>query len=337
MAHNSNTMHSPAASMSSPTSLARLTRIEQARQAVLHERHALPSGAIAPWIERSWQRCMAMGLQPGHRVEFGVLTNEQMRRTARDNAALVQTARPVLDTLGRAIVNTRYFAILTNAQGVVVDVSGAIDRSDPRANLITRVGVDLSLKDLKITRERFEHFAEPDNDAKSFGLSSASALNLPFADNTFDKVICSEVLEHIPDYRGALREIERVLKPGGLFCASVPRRWPEKICWALSEGYYQVPGGHLRIFRSDELRSEIEFLGFTHYYRHWAHALHVPFWWLKCLFWQSQDTNWLIKQYHRLLVWDLMKNPALTRILEKSMNPIMGKSVVMYFRKQAAS
>lgn len=100
---------------------------------------------------------------------------------------------------------------------------------------IHSVGVDLSLKDLKITRERFEHFAEPDNDAKSFGLSSASALNLPFADNTFDKVICSEVLEHIPDYRGALREIERVLKPGGLFCASVPRRWPEKICWALSE------------------------------------------------------------------------------------------------------
>jgi hypothetical protein len=63
----------------------------------------------------------------------------------------------------------------------------------------------------------------------------------------------------------------------------------------------------------------------------------VPFWWLKCLFWQSQDTNWLVRQYHRLLVWDLMKNPALTRILEKSMNPIMGKSVVMYFRKEAVS
>ncbi|MEZ5570687.1 MAG: class I SAM-dependent methyltransferase [Halioglobus sp.] len=199
------------------------------------------------------------------------------------------------------------------------------------------IGVDLSLNDLKITRERFANFAEPDNDAKSFGLSSASALELPFADNTFDKVICSEVLEHIPDYGTALREIERVLKPGGLFCASVPRRWPEKICWALSEDYHLVPGGHLRIFRSDELRKEIEYLGFTHYYRHWAHALHVPFWWLKCLFWQSRDTNWLVKQYHRLLVWDLMENPALTRILEKSMNPIMGKSVVMYFRKGAAS
>jgi ubiquinone/menaquinone biosynthesis C-methylase UbiE len=199
------------------------------------------------------------------------------------------------------------------------------------------VGVDLSLEDLKTTRQRFADFAEPDNTAKSFGLSSASALNLPFADNTFDKIICSEVLEHIPDYRSALREIERVLKPGGLFCASVPRRWPEKICWALSEAYHKKPGGHLRIFRSSELRKEIELLGFKHYYRHWAHALHVPFWWLKCLFWKSQDTSWVLQQYHRLLVWDLIENPAFTRILEKSMNPIMGKSVVMYFRKEAVS
>lgn len=202
---------------------------------------------------------------------------------------------------------------------------------------IHSVGVDLSLDDLKITRERFADFAEPHNTAKTLSLSTASALALPFADNTFDKVICSEVLEHIEDYRGALREIERVLKPGGLFCASVPRRWPEQICWALSTDYHSNIGGHLRIFRSDQLRKEIEKLGLTHYYRHWAHALHVPFWWLKCLFWQSRDTNWLVKQYHRLLVWDLMENPALTRILERTMNPIMGKSVVMYFRKGVAS
>jgi len=197
------------------------------------------------------------------------------------------------------------------------------------------VGVDLSLDDLRTARQRFAEFHRPDDPDRSFGLSSASALQLPFADHTFDKVICSEVLEHIPDYRGALREIQRVLKPGGLLCASVPRCWPERICWALSEAYYKVPGGHIRIFRAGELRGEIERLGFRRYHRHWAHALHVPYWWLRCLFWESGDNNWLVSQYHRLLVWDLMKRPALTRVLETLLNPLMGKSVVMYFRKGA--
>ena len=238
-------------------------------------------------------------------------------------------------------MNTVDFARLPLDEGdVVLDLGCGEGRHVISAYVqanVHSIGVDLSLDDLKTTRERFEDYAEPHNGEKSFGLSSASALQLPFADDTFDKVICSEVLEHIPDYRGALQEIERVLKPGGLFCASVPRTWPEKICWALSEGYYSVPGGHLRIFRGNELRREIEVLGFEFYHRHWAHALHAPFWWLKCLFWQSQDTNWLVRQYHRLLVWDLMESPVLTRILEKSMNPIMGKSVVMYFRKEATS
>lgn len=201
---------------------------------------------------------------------------------------------------------------------------------------VTAIGVDLSVADLVTTREKFAAFNEPDNAQKSFGLSCANALQLPFADASFDKVICSEVLEHIPDYAGALAEVLRVLKPGGLFCASVPRTWPEKICWYFSAAYHQVEGGHLRIFEANALNAEIEALGFKAFHRHWAHALHSPFWWMKCIAWDNQDNNWLIKQYHRFLVWDLMDRPLFTRLLERLLNPIMGKSVVMYFRKEAA-
>jgi ubiquinone/menaquinone biosynthesis C-methylase UbiE len=200
---------------------------------------------------------------------------------------------------------------------------------------VTAIGVDLCFNDLKAAQQKFADFAEPANQAKGFGLATANALQLPFADDSFDKIICSEVLEHIPDYKSVLREIERVLKPGGLFCASVPRAWPERICWALSEAYHKVEGGHVRIFDAGKLRGQIQALGFQFYHRHWAHALHATFWWLKCLFWKNQDESRLIQQYHRFLVWDLLERPQLTRKLEQFLNPVVGKSVVMYFRKSA--
>lgn len=198
---------------------------------------------------------------------------------------------------------------------------------------VVSIGVDLSHKDLCTTRSRFAEFSAIHDPQKHFALSVASALRLPFADHTFDKIICSEVLEHIPDYQQALGEIHRVLKPSGLLAISVPRYWPEKICWLLSDAYHANEGGHLRIFRASCLRHDVERLGMFFLCKHWAHALHAPFWWLKCLFWKTQDHNILIKAYHRLLVWDLLKRPRLTQTLERWLNPLLGKSVVMYFNK----
>ncbi len=203
------------------------------------------------------------------------------------------------------------------------------------------VGLDIALDDLQAARRKYEPFASEPRDEDSqrereqrhFSLAAANALALPFGDDTFDKIICSEVLEHIADYQAVLEEIRRVLKPGGQLCISVPRRWPEQLCWALSDEYHRVPGGHLRIFRGEELRQEIVDLGFRSYHEHGAHALHAPYWWLKCLWWSRRDSHWLIRQYHRLLVWDLMQRPALTRWLEQALNPVLGKSVVYYFNK----
>lgn len=202
---------------------------------------------------------------------------------------------------------------------------------------ITAIGVDLSLDDVSTTAEKFKPFRFADNDAKHFGLCVSDALHLPFADSSFDKVICSEVLEHIPDYAAALAEINRVLKPGGSFALSVPRFGPEWLCWKLSDEYHANEGGHLRIFKANALRAEVSQLQLEHLDEHHAHALHSPYWWMKCALWDSQDNSRLIKAYHRLLVWDMMDNPRITKLAEKLMNPLFGKSVVMYFRKPAAT
>jgi sigma-54 dependent transcriptional regulator, acetoin dehydrogenase operon transcriptional activator AcoR len=122
----------------------RLRNIDRARRAVLHEGSALAEGLSEPWIARSWQRCMASGQRPDQTVVFDVVPAQAQRRSEEANHSLLTAARPALKKLGHAITDTRYFAILTNADGVVVDVSGPIDRRDARASAIARIGVDLS-------------------------------------------------------------------------------------------------------------------------------------------------------------------------------------------------
>ncbi len=129
----------------------RLARIAQARQSLLMDGCAAKPGWVAPWVERSWQRCLHSGLQPNKAVSFAQVSAPMLRATLEANHSLLAAAQPMLHNLARAIVNTRYFAILTNADGVVVDACGAIDHADPRAHLITRVGTDLSERSIGTT------------------------------------------------------------------------------------------------------------------------------------------------------------------------------------------
>src|ERR1700712_2256468 len=71
---------------------------------------------------------------------------------------------------------------------------------------------------------------------------------LPVPDASVDRVMASEVLEHIPHDAAAFAEIARVLKPGGRVAITVPRYGPERICWALSDEYHANEGGHIRIY-----------------------------------------------------------------------------------------
>lgn len=73
------------------------------------------------------------------------------QRLLEANRTLLAAARPVLQSLSRAIASTRYFALITDAQGIVIDAHGAIDRSDRRYDLISRIGTDLSESALATT------------------------------------------------------------------------------------------------------------------------------------------------------------------------------------------
>src|SRR5574343_64758 len=122
----------------------RLQTIAQARQVLLHERSGAAVPALAPWLQRGWERCKSWGLEPGQRVGFDAVSASRMRQVQEASRPLVQAARPVLAELVRAMGNIGYFAILTNAEGVVVDVHGPVDRSDRRADVIAReLGMDV--------------------------------------------------------------------------------------------------------------------------------------------------------------------------------------------------
>jgi SAM-dependent methyltransferase len=159
------------------------------------------------------------------------------------------------------------------------------------------------------------------------------ALSLPYPDGHFDTVLASEILEHVPQDEQAIGELVRVLAPGGMLAVTVPRWLPERICWALSDEYHANEGGHIRIYRADALRAKLVAAGLVATHQHHAHALHSPFWWLKCAVGVRRETHPAVKAYHRLLVWDMMQAPAATRVAERMLDPLIGKSVALYFHK----
>jgi len=159
------------------------------------------------------------------------------------------------------------------------------------------------------------------------------ALALPYDDGTFDCVIASEILEHIPEDDKAIAELVRVVKPGGTLAITVPRWLPEKVCWLLSDEYHANEGGHVRIYHADRLRDKVLAHGLRLTHTHHAHALHSPYWWLKCAVGTENEGNPAVKAYHQLLVWDMMSRPWLTRTAESLLNPLIGKSVALYFEK----
>lgn len=164
---------------------------------------------------------------------------------------------------------------------------------------------------------------------------SSDALALPFKDGCFDRIVASEVLEHISDDIAVLHELARVLRPGGTIAVSLPAWLAERVCWGLSREYYApfVEGGHLRIYTVPELVAKLTGVGLIPGHRHGAHSLHTLYWWLRCAVGPSNDKHPLVAAYHRFLLWDMVTKPRLTRILDSIGNRVLPKSIVIYAQK----
>ncbi|MCH9666875.1 MAG: class I SAM-dependent methyltransferase [Actinomycetia bacterium] len=200
------------------------------------------------------------------------------------------------------------------------------------------VGFDQSAADLNDVDEMLQAMktqGEAPASAKAEAVKG-DALDLPYGDATFDCVVASEILEHVPQDDRAISEMVRILKPGGALAITVPRWLPERICWALSDEYHANEGGHVRIYRADALREKVRAHGLRLTHTHHAHALHAPYWWLKCAVGNENSAHPAVSAYHQLLVWDMMSRPWLTRTAEWALNPLIGKSVALYFRKPLA-
>lgn len=164
-------------------------------------------------------------------------------------------------------------------------------------------------------------------------VKEGDALALPFADGEFDRIVAAEILEHVPADIEAIGELVRVLRPGGTLAVSVPRWLPEMINWKLSADYHNVEGGHIRIYTEEELVDKITKAGLELTGKDYAHGLHSPYWWIKCAVGVENDQHPLAKAYHKLLVWEIMKNPRALQVASKVLDPLIGKSMVLYFVK----
>ncbi len=203
----------------------------------------------------------------------------------------------------------------------------------------TPIAVDLAHDELVTCNNTFAAMAEAGEapTGATAGSAQASALQLPFPDGCFDRIIASEVLEHIDADGDALRELARVVRPGGSIAVTVPAWLAETLCWKLSESYHAptAVGGHVRIYTAEVLRTRLKVAGFEPYGLGRAHGLHAPYWWLRCAVGVGNDQHRLVAGYHRVLVWDIVKRPLLTRLADRALSRVAPKSIVLYARRGA--
>ena len=190
--------------------------------------------------------------------------------------------------------------------------------------------LDIEVGGLDKARYMFQDMDKRGESRGRWILIKGDTMSLPFKDATFDKIICAEVLEHIPDDQQSIRELVRVLKDDGIIAISVPAYLPEAICWKLSRDYHDQPGGHIRIYKTSELVAPLRQNNLHLYATRHKHALHSIYWILRCLFGVNKEKALIPSLYYKFLVWDIKTKSKPIRLLEDFLNHFFPKSMVFY-------
>ena len=191
------------------------------------------------------------------------------------------------------------------------------------------VGIDQSVPEITKLNEEFSDSICKNGNTYRFITGDIREMEIP--DNSQDLVVCSEVLEHVPNFEAVLEECYRILKPGSVILVSVPSYFPESLCWKYSKKYMQTPGGHIRIFKKNFLKERFEALNLKLFKQHREHALHSIYWILRAR--NNMEENDFLKSFHNLLVNQMFGQAKLSLALEKLLNPLFGKSECFYLRK----
>ncbi|MBE0415746.1 MAG: class I SAM-dependent methyltransferase [Dehalococcoidia bacterium] len=167
----------------------------------------------------------------------------------------------------------------------------------------------------------------------SWNVMFADALSLPFKDASFDKIICSEVLEHVADDERGIRELVRTLKRGGVLAVTVPTYLSEAVYWALDEDYYNHPGGHVRKYKAQELMDSLRRNDLAIYAIRYEHAFHSIYWLLRCIFGLKKEKARVPAFYYKFLVLQIVTKSRFAQRMERICNFFFPKSIVIYTRK----
>lgn len=198
------------------------------------------------------------------------------------------------------------------------------------------VGLDFSREDLNAAKFMYQDLRRKGEARGHVDFIVADAQHLPFKDAAFDKSLCTEVFEHIPDDGAGIAEFERVTKPGAPVAVSVPNYWPEVAFWTLSWDYWHTPGGHVRRYKPGAMWKILEGQNIEVHFQRNRHSSQAIYWFLRCLFGTNNENFLPVRMFFRLINWHHNRRDKLLEYLEATANLVIGKDMILYGSKRPA-